>query len=142
MSDKRSKWTKDLPPTMMKNFPTTKEILNDVEEHLNFITKCYGSVYLNGQTYGLDGEFHQDIYDDDSESLYTLLYMVNTGDVSNIGNFEYIDPSHEGYIETVEFKPGRIVMFPCQWWHRGLAPTVKNKIRSTLAYKALEVEFL
>ena len=48
-------------------------------------------VYLNGQTYGLDGQWHIDI---DSLNYYTLLYMVNTGDVSNIGNFQYINPSN------------------------------------------------
>ena len=92
-------------------------------------------VYLNGQTYGLDGEWHIDI---DSGNYYTLLYMVNTGDVSNIGDFQYVNPSNEDVEETVPFKSGRFVLFPSDWKHRGLGPTVKNKMRVTLAYKTLK----
>ena len=94
-------------------------------------------VYLNGQTYGLDGDWHTDI---DSLNYYTLLYMVNTGDVSNIGDFQYVDPSNEDVEETVPFKSGRFVLFPSDWKHRGLGPTVKNKMRVTLAYKTLKFE--
>ena len=92
-------------------------------------------VYLNGQTYGLDGQWHIDI---DSLNYYTLLYMVNTGDVSNIGDFQYVNPSNEDVEETVPFKSGRFVLFPSDWKHRGLGPTVKNKMRVTLAYKTLK----
>ena len=92
-------------------------------------------VYLNGQTYGLDGQWHMDI---DSPNYYTLLYMVNTGDVSNICDFQYINPSNKDVEETIPFKSGRFVLFPSDWKHRGLGPTVKNKMRVTLAYKTLK----
>jgi hypothetical protein len=97
----------------------------------------YNRVYLNGQTYELNGDWHPDC----SEAGYhTLLYMVNAEDTDNIGDFQYIDPSNKSDIKTVPFKPGRFVLFPSHWKHRGLAPSVKNKLRITLAYK--EIKFL
>lgn len=119
----------------------TKQIITDffLEANVKLVSRP-PDVYLNGQTYGLDGTWHTD--DDELKDRHTLLYMVNSGDTEKIGDFQYIDPSNKGYIETVEFKPGRLVLFPSHWDHRGLAPTTKNKMRITLAYKVMEVEFL
>ncbi len=94
-------------------------------------------IYLNGQTYGLDGGYHTDVQEDDRDA-HTLLYMVNSKNVDDIGDFQYIDPSSQE-VETVKFVSGRFVLFPSKWFHRGLAPKTKNQLRMTLAYKALKV---
>jgi hypothetical protein len=96
----------------------------------------YYRAYLNGRTYELHGNWHIDY---DKLKYHTLLYMMNTGDVDDLGDFQYIDPSNEIDIKTVPFKSGRFILFPSHWKHRGLAPSVKNKLRVTLAYKGIEL---
>lgn len=119
-----------------------KEMFNDFlleifTRHSMEMAHNYSRVYLNGQTYELNGNWHVDC---DPTGYHTLLYMVNTGDTDNIGDFQYIDPSNKSDIKTVPFKSGRFVLFPSHWKHRGLAPSVKDKLRITLAYK--EIKFL
>ena len=95
-------------------------------------------VFVNGQTYGLDGSLHMD---NSMPYYYTLLYMVNSGDTSDIGDFLFQKPG-EDETTTIDFKPGRFILFPSCWKHTGLAPKVKNKFRMTLAYKSMRVTFL
>ena len=122
--------------TLKEKFILDFILAANTQDHSLKLPKNPKRVYLNGQTYGLDGDFHTDC---DLPNYHTLLYMVNSGDISDIGDFQYIDPSNN-VVETVPFKSGRFVLFPSDWKHKGLAPTVKNKFRVTLAYK--EVQFL
>ena len=142
-NDKRSKWTKNLEPTLFEDFYRTKQLLSDFEDQSNVMIKSVSRSYLNGHTYGLDGKWHvdDDLNIGDKNLYYTILYMMNSGDTSGIGGFEYIDPDVPK-VQEIDFKSGRFIMFPSEWEHRGLSTTVKNKMRVTLAYKRCEVEFL
>jgi len=131
------------PDDSFEKLPEIRQILLDFTLATGIRVKSYERVYLNGQTYKLDGTWHDDISPlHKHDNHYTLLYMANSGNVSNAGNFEYIDPANPGYVETVEYTSGRFVLFPSMWQHRGLATTLKNQIRMTLAFKACEVELL
>lgn len=143
VNDKRSKWTKNLEPTLFKDFYRTTQLLSDFEMNSKVKVKSVSRSYLNGHTYGLNGSWHvdDDLNIGDKNLYYTILYMMNSGDTSGIGGFEYIDPDIPK-VQKVDFKSGRFIMFPSEWEHRGLSTTVKNKMRVTLAYKKCEVEFL
>lgn len=143
VNDKRSKWTKNLKPTLFEEFYRTKQLLSDFQMESKVRVKSVSRSYLNGHTYGLDGSWHidDDLENTDKFLYYTILYMMNSGDTSGIGGFEYIDPDVPK-VQEIDFKSGRFIMFPSEWEHRGLSTTVKNKMRVTLAYKRCEVEFL
>lgn len=93
-------------------------------------------IYINGQTINLEGEFHIDSHqhaDMNVEGQYTILYMVN-----------YQDEDIEGFetnFNRVDFRAGRVVIFSSYMPHRGLAPTVNNKVRMTLTWKGFDLEF-
>lgn len=89
-------------------------------------------VYANGQTFGLDGEFH---IDDPSDDAYTFLYYpMKNWNLFWGGETVILDP--DGVISTVHPMPNSAIMFPSNWLHCGRSPS-KNftDLRVTIAYK-------
>tara|TARA_B100000902_G_scaffold26836_1_gene32325 strand:+ start:162 stop:743 length:582 start_codon:yes stop_codon:yes gene_type:complete len=93
-----------------------------IDEHLFEVPVYLRRIDLNLQYYGQDGTPHTD-----GEGL-TVMIMNNTRwDKEWGGQFQLVevDDHHKvtKIIEEVEYKPGRILMFPGHIPHRGLAPT-------------------
>ena len=89
-------------------------------------------VYANGQTFGLDGEFHIDDPDDDA---YTFLYYpAKNWNFSWGGETVILEPN--GLINNIHPIPNTGIMFPSNWVHCGKAPSKKyTDLRVTIAYK-------
>jgi hypothetical protein len=93
-------------------------------------------IYINGQTYMLDGTLHADEHltpeKMEENNYYTILYMVNS-DATNIQGFETT-------FDSVDFVPGRVVIFDSFIPHRGLSTTVKDEMRMTLTWKSFQLD--
>lgn len=89
-------------------------------------------VYANGQTFGLDGDFH---IDDPSDQSFTFLYYPMIHWNLTWGGETTIIES-ETKIHTIYPRPNTAVLFPSNWVHCGRGPSKLCKdLRITIAYK-------
>ena len=96
-------------------------------------------VYANGQTYGLDGDYHQDSTEDNDYTfvIYTNSYTSN--DVDKYGGYTIFKHSNHS-IQCVEPLKNRGLMFKSTIFHKGMAPNRKCcDLRTTIAFKMREV---
>lgn len=109
----------------------TNELFSVVKKLSNIDCSLERS-YANGQTFGLDGEFH---IDSSSSKDYSFLYYAPIEwDKSWGGETVVCDPS--GMMHYFQPIPNCAIMFPATWWHRGLAPTKEyNGLRVTISFK-------
>ena len=90
-------------------------------------------VYANGQTYGLDGEFHQDSFDGKG---YTFLYYPSINWETNWGGTTLIFDGTE--LKSFYPFPNTAIMFPGNLFHCGNGPSREfYDLRITIAYKLL-----
>lgn len=119
--------------------PIQNYIFEKIQTVLNFdVIDCRDEhTYINGQTYMLDGTFHMDEHVNreklEQSDYYTILYMVNS-DAEDIFGFETST-------DSVEFVPGRVVMFNSFMPHRGLSTSSRKKMRMTLTWKSFRLKF-
>lgn len=109
----------------------TEDLFSQIKKYIGEGFKIE-RVYANGQTFGLDGEFH---IDDSDDNAYTFLYYpMRNWNLSWGGETVILDP--DGVITTVHPMPNSAIMFPSNWLHCGKSPS-KNftDLRITLAYK-------
>jgi hypothetical protein len=116
-----------------------EKIKKKIEEKTNK-TLIVNRLYANGQTYGQDGDFHQD---DTEENTYTFcLYLTEIPD--NIvelvgGQIEIFLPNSEHNI-NIKTLFNRGIFFPSHFFHRG---TAYNRyvpdLRVCIAWKFKEV---
>jgi hypothetical protein len=91
-------------------------------------------IQTNGQTIYQDGNIHRD----DHVSPLTLMYFVNSNwEPSWGGEFQIMESqdNNSKVKVNIEFKPGRVVLFDATLPHRGLAPSVPNVFRKTIAFR-------
>lgn len=112
-------------------------ILTRIQDNTNKKFKIIHA-YVNGQTYGLDGTFHQDTPQDNVYSLVIYISGITKDNISEIGGYtEFI---RDNKIERVEPYKGRAVIFNSNIFHRGLAPKVKHILRKSVAVILEEIE--
>lgn len=109
----------------------TKDLFTKIKKSIgnNFSIE---RVYANGQTFGLDGEFH---IDDEDENAYTFLYYpVKDWNLSWGGETVIIDSNSN--VNNIYPMPNCGILFPSNWLHCGKSPS-KNftDLRITIAYK-------
>ena len=102
-------WTVDL----IKEPFFTEYLKCKIEEHLHIKT-ILNMVYLNGQTYGQNGTFHQD---DPRENAYTFCLYLN-GDENTDGSIIIKIPGDKRMI-AVEPIHNRAIYFPSNYFHKG-----------------------
>lgn len=96
-------------------------------------------IYANGQTFGLNGNFHADTND---ENGYTFLYYpMKCWDLEWGGETVIMNPDllmeNANYCAPI---PNSGVIFPGTWIHYGRSPTSEYKdIRITIAYKLTKI---
>ena len=101
-------------------------------------------VYANGQTYGQDGSYHIDDYQENAITF--CLYVHNIDNIDNIDNIEdiggnlYIKVPNEKMIFAIEPMINRGVLFPSTYIHKGCAFNryIKN-MRVCIAWKLEEI---
>jgi len=110
--------------------PITIYIKSVAERAFDVKIGDYEDLYINGQTYELHGHNHVDqhIRDTDTQK-FTLMYMPNFNNSDKLGGFEFMHST------IIDYKPGRLILFPSNLPHRGLAPTIKHDMRMTLVWK-------
>ena len=94
-------------------------------------------VYANGQTFGLDGCFHQDGTNSDTITFCLYLSPIPNEDIGNVGGNVYFRvPTIEHFTLTLEPRYNRGVSFPSTFFHKGAAFNryVKN-MRICVAWK-------
>ena len=87
-------------------------------------------VYINIQHNNMNGEFHTD----DGDTTY--LVMISNTLEKGSGQFQLINENNE--TQSIEFVQNRMISFPSNLKHRGLAPLEKNTPRITLAFKTVK----
>ena len=85
---------------------------------------------LNLQFYGMDGSPHID------ECQYTIMLMNNSQWNSEWGGqFQILSDDKQTVVEEYDYVPGRVLMFPSNVYHRGLAPLVKDVYRYSTVFR-------
>lgn len=89
-------------------------------------------LYANGQTFGLDSEWHTDSIE---ENRYTFLYYANkTWNPTWGGETLFCDENRN--LEYVYPEPNSAIYFPSNIFHYGRAPSRECPVlRTTVAYK-------
>ena len=90
------------------------------------------SLYANGQTFGLDSEWH---IDSNKENRYTFLYYANpVWDL--IWGGETLIRTDDAQIHYIPPEPNSAVFFPSNLYHYGRSPTRDCPyLRTTVAFK-------
>lgn len=84
-------------------------------------------VMANGQLPDTPADIHQDLIHG-SQTAWSLIYYANDSD----GGTKFYANDFKTVVKEVEFKKGRIVIFPSCWHHQGVAPS--NSWRISLGY--------
>jgi hypothetical protein len=119
--------------------------LKDVITHK--IEKIYNKkfkinrLYANGQTYGQDGNFHQD---DTSKTAYTfcLYFTEYPKEFCDLieGNIQFKIPDQNNFIISVSPLFNRGILFPSYYYHRGLSfNRYIPDLRICIAWKFIEI---
>jgi len=109
----------------------TENLFLDIKKNIgeNFFIK---RVYANGQTFGLDGEFHID--SDDVDDFTFLYYPMLEWNLIWKGETVILDDKNN--IHNVYPIPNSGILFPSNWIHRGESPSKDfTDLRVTIAYK-------
>lgn len=113
-------------------------LVKKIEEHTG---KKYvlNRVYANGQTYGLDGEYHID--DNCEESFTFLLYFTPNVTAENVHFFGgYTLLKNDTGAQAIDPIYNRAILFKSNLYHKGLAPSrFSTELRITIAFKLREV---
>jgi hypothetical protein len=104
----------------------------------------YEREYVNLHTVRHDGGWHKDIgnlgdkdFLDIAPDTYTMLYMPNLNPNKCSGQFEIQLPDGEEL--SIDYVPGRMLLFRSELWHRGTASTALGAVRTTLAFKCMRI---
>lgn len=96
--------------------------------------RCHvGRCYLNGQTAGLDGPWHED--SDDGDHIYTMVYypVMNKGG-KHLGT-EFRLP--DGTTHLTDYIQDTAVLFRGDLTHRGLSTTAVDSLRISLVFHGI-----
>jgi len=108
-------------------------IINDILKDRD-IQHCH-RMLLNGQVPGLDGANHQD--DPEVGRFMSVIYHAS----GDSGDTVCVTPEGEE-IDRVTFKPGRIVIFPSEIWHRGDSPSQGYRVSLGCMYPLVTIDNL
>ena len=135
-SDKESLTTTIFWNIILKDKIFEDKILKKLEKYVDKKFEVT-QVKINGQTYGLDGEWHRD---NDDEGMYTFLIYASSIDpynIEKIGGYTCFNINNQ--VIRVEPYQKRAVLFDSRIEHKGLAPLTKNILRISIAFKLKEI---
>jgi hypothetical protein len=96
-------------------------------------------IFLNGQTLGQDGVCHTDIENESRNEKTLMVYLNHKWDKEWGGEFQVFKSfSDDPEIDfTIDFKPGRIILFDVNLPHRALAPKTSGVLRKSLVFRLI-----
>ena len=95
-------------------------------------------IHLNIQHKGADGTAHVDA--DNAEDL-TIMMMTNPIWKPDWGGkFELMNMEATEVADSIDYVPGRVIIFPGHIPHRGLGPSVDGVYRSTIVWRVTPLE--
>ena len=103
-----------------------------IEENLFQESVLLQHIDVNLQFLYQDGGQHQD---GEEVTQYTIMVMNNTRWKPEWGGHYQVLSENGDIIESHDYVPGRIIIFPDAAHHRGLAPSVPNVYRYTTAFR-------
>ena len=97
-------------------------------------------VKVNGQTYGLDGSWHRDHVDDDDDRYTLLIYVseIYPYNIQTVGGYTYFRIDNN--VTGIEPYRKRAVFFDARIEHKGMAPKIKNILRTSVAFRLKEIQ--
>ncbi len=105
------------------------DVFDVIESEFNSPLKLF-RIDLNLQFYGQDGSPHID------EGEYTIMLMNNSEWKPEWGGqFQLMSDDQTTVLEEWDYVSGRVLMFPSNVPHRGLAPLVKNVYRYSTVFR-------
>jgi hypothetical protein len=126
-------WVKDLRKDIFLSIYMTEKISSYYNK--NFELK---RVYIVGQMYGQNSNFHTD---DKREDRYTFLLYLKDNYMDNDEGYIYFKIPNENYILTIEPKNNRGVLFPSGYIHKGSGYNKLNtNLRTCIAWKLKEIK--
>ena len=103
-----------------------------IEEHVFDVPIYLRRIDVNLQYYGMDGSTHIDAKDNE----LTVMLMNNSQWKPEWGGqFQLVDG--ETVVEEHDYVPGRVLIFPGNHPHRGLAPKVPSIFRYTTVFRII-----
>ena len=99
-------------------------------------------LYANGQTYGQNGSFHQDVADDCGDYFTFCLYINSFKDeiIEEIDGFFFIKIPEEKYSLSVAPLNNRGILFPSHYYHKGNAfNNAEYGMRVSIAWKLKKI---
>ncbi len=102
-----------------------------IEEMFEYPLQLY-RIDLNLQHMGMDGSPHVDSHE------YTIMLMNNSEWKPEWGGqFQIMSDDWKTVLEEYEYVPGRVLMFPSDVPHRGLAPSDKSVYRYSTVFRVI-----
>lgn len=123
--------------TLSEHCKTFFEVFEMIEGNILRQRVLLNAISLNVQTFGQDGTLHTD---SSREMDQTILWMMNPEWESSWGgNFQLAD-QNGNIIREYDFLPGRLIIFPSNIPHRGLAPKDKNAARFSMVFRVEQLK--
>ena len=105
----------------IKNLDSTRVYLNRID--------------VNLQHSGCDGTLHIDSNGPTDRSQHTIMVMPNPiWEKEWGGKFQIFSEDRSEMLEEYEYVPGRIIVFPSHYPHRGLGPTKEYMYRYSIVF--------
>lgn len=123
-------------PSLEKSPKTISSVYNFIIKELVQSSFNLESIALNGQSLGQNGTTHIDSYY--NTGYRTLMVFINHKWQKEWGGeFQLLENNNNKakIIKTIEYVPGRIIIFDGNIPHRGLAPTVPYIVRKSLIFR-------
>tara|TARA_B100000085_G_scaffold171884_1_gene156450 strand:- start:472 stop:1071 length:600 start_codon:yes stop_codon:yes gene_type:complete len=96
------------------------------------------SIHLNIQHKGADGAAHVDADNPDDLTIMMMPNPVWKPDWG--GKFELMNMDGTEVAESIDYVPGRVIIFPGHIPHRGMGPSVDGVYRSTIVWRVTPLE--
>jgi hypothetical protein len=116
----------------------TKTIWLKICEKFKISTHQYlERVYINQQTFGQVGYWHQDDITRDDQDTYTVIYYPSLNPKQlHKGTEFFVD----GDIVEIPYMTGHAVMFPSELWHRALDTEDKRNNRMSIVFHTIHMD--
>lgn len=121
----------------------TRWLLGFVQSKFNNCHIKLVEIQLNGQSMGMDGTTHVDTLTDTNPDLdYTLMYFPNSEWGKDWGGeFQFMDKIDKNeedkpqVLKSLDYIPGRLILFKASIPHRGLAPLKPYILRKSIVWR-------
>jgi len=122
-----------------------RTVYHSIQEHLGLHDSYLNSIQSNAMPYMCDGTWHVDVGGTYNkmfdrivavDQMYTIMFFSNSKWLPEWGGqFQYID--RKGETHSIDYVPGRVVIFPAVLKHRADAPRAKYIYRLSTVFRVI-----